>query len=47
MAILQGTLEGWSAEEMLGGQHQIVDTNAHARIAHRDLLQKRLEEDLC
>ena len=32
---------------MLGGQHQRVDVPAHARTAHKCLLQKRLEEDLC
>ena len=37
----------WSAEEMLDGKHQRVDIPAHARTAHKDLLQKRLEEDLC
>ena len=37
----------WSAEEMLDGQHQRVDIPTHARTAHKDLLQKRLEEDLC
>ena len=37
----------WSAEEMLDGQHQTVDTLAHARTADKGLLQKRLEEDLC
>ena len=36
----------WSAEEMLDG-HQRVDISAHARSAHKGLLQKRLEEDLC
>ena len=36
-----------SAEEMLDGQHQRVDIPAHARTAHKDLLQQRLEEDLC
>ena len=36
-----------SAEEMLDGQHQRVDITAHARTAHKDLLQQRLEEDLC
>ena len=34
------------AEEMLGGQHQGVDISAHARTAHKGLLQRRLEEDL-
>ena len=37
----------WSAEEMLDGQHQRVDTSAHARTAHKGLLQKILEEDIC
>ena len=37
----------WSAEEMLDGQRQRVDIPAHARAAHKGLLQKRLEEDLC
>ena len=37
----------WSAEEMLAGQHQRVDIPAHAIIAHKGLLRKRLEEDLC
>ena len=37
----------WSAEETLDGQHQRVDILAHARTAHKGLLQKRLEEDLC
>ena len=50
-SILQGTLEGRqcceSAEEMLDGQHQRVDISAHARTAHKSLLQKRLEKDLC
>ena len=36
----------WSAEEMLDGQHQKVDIHAHARTAHKDLLQKSLEADL-
>ena len=44
-------LGGWatpsSAEKMLDGQHQRVDIPAHARTAHKGLLQKRLEEDLC
>ena len=35
-----------SAEEMLGGQHQRVDIPAHARTAHKGLLQKRLKDDL-
>ena len=37
----------WSAEEMLDGQHQRMDNRAHARTAHKGLLQKRVEEDLC
>ena len=37
----------WLAEEMLDGQHRRVDIPAHARTAHKGLLQKRLEEDLC
>ena len=37
----------WSAEEMLDGQHQKLDIPARARTAHKGLLQKRLEEDLC
>ena len=37
----------WSAEEMLDGQRQRVDILAHARSAHKGLIQKRLEEDLC
>ena len=46
-----GHLEGWavlwSAEETLYGQLQRVDLPAHARTAHNNLLQKRLEENLC
>ena len=37
----------WLAEEMLDGQHERVDIPAHARTAHKGLLQKRLGEDLC
>ena len=37
----------WSAEQMLDGQRQSVDIPAHSRTAHKGLLQKRLEEDLC
>ena len=37
----------WSAEETLDGQHQRDDIPAHARTAHKGLLQKRLEDDLC
>ena len=36
----------WSAVKMLDGQHQRADIPAHARTAHKGLLQKRLEEDL-
>ena len=36
-----------SAEEELDGQHQKADIPAYARTAHKGLLQKRLEEDLC
>ena len=50
-AILHGDLGGWatpwSAEVVLDEQHQRVDVPAHARTAHKNLLQKRLEEDLC
>ena len=42
-----GTLDGGSAEDMLDGPHQRVDIPAYARTAHKGLLQKRLEEDLC
>ena len=51
--ILQGTLEGGRRRGrqrmtwMLDGQHQRVYIPAHAGIAHKGLLQKRLEEDLC
>ena len=37
----------WLAEEMVRGQRQRVDIPAHARIAHKGLLQNRLEKDLC
>ena len=37
----------WSAEEMLGGQHQRVNIPAYARTAHKGLVQKRLAEDFC
>ena len=37
----------WSAEEMLNGEHQVADILAHARTAHKGLLQKRLGQDLC
>ena len=36
----------WSAEEMLDGQYQRLDISVHVRIAHKVLLQKRLEENL-
>ena len=49
--ILQWHLGGWAtawlAEEMLNGQKQRMDISAHSRTAHKGLLQKRLEEDLC
>ena len=51
--ILQGTLlEGgrstlWLAEEMLDGQRERVDFTAQTRAAHKGLLQKGLEENLC
>ena len=35
------------AVEMLDEQRQRVDIPAHARTAHKGLLQKRLEEGLC
>ena len=44
---LAGWATPWAAEEMLDGQHQRVDIPAKARSAHKGLLQKRLEEDLC
>ena len=44
---LGGWATPWSAEEMLDGQHQRVDTSAPARAAHKRLLKKRLDEDLC
>ena len=37
----------YNAEEKLDRQHRRVDIPAHARTAHKGLLQKRLEEDLC
>ena len=43
---LGGWATSWSAEGMLDGQHQKVDVPAHARTAHKGLMQKRLE-DLC
>ena len=44
---LGGWATPWSAEEMLDGHHQRVDTPALSRTAHNGLLQKSLEEDLC
>ena len=44
---LGGWARPWSVEEMLDGQHQRVGIPAHARTAHKGLLLKRLEEDLC
>ena len=44
---LEGWAMPWSAEEMLDGQYQRVDVSAHARTAHKGLLQKSLEKDLC
>ena len=44
---LRGRARPWSAEEMLDGQHQRLDIPAHAVTAHKGLLEKRLEEDLC
>ena len=44
---LGGRATPWSAEEMLGGQHQRVDIHAHARAAHKGLLRKGLEQGLC
>ena len=35
---------GWQAKEILAGQRQRVDIPAHARTAHINFLQKRLEE---
>ena len=37
----------WSAEEMLDRKHQRLDIPARARTAHKDLQQKRPEDDLC
>ena len=37
----------WPVEEMQGGQQQRVDIPVQARTAHKGLLQKRLEDDLC
>ena len=42
-----GWATSWLVEEMMDGQHQRVDIPAHARTAHKGLLLKRLEEDLC
>ena len=39
--------KGMLQDEMLYGQGQRLDIPAHARAAHKGLLQKRLEEDLC
>ena len=44
---LGGWATPWSADEMLDGQHQRMDTSAHASIDHKGLLQKRPEKDLC
>ena len=44
---LGGWATTWSAEEMPDGQHQRVDISDHTRTAHKGLLRKRLEEDLC
>ena len=44
---LGGWVTLWSAEEMLDVQHQSVDIPANARTAHKGLLQKSPEEDLC
>ena len=44
---LGGWATPWSAEEKLDGQHQRVDISARARTAHKGLLQKGPEEDLC
>ena len=45
-----GHLGGWvmpsSAQEMLDGQHQGADITAHAKTAHKGLLQNR-QEDSC
>ena len=37
----------WLAGEMVDGQHQRLGILAHAKTAHKGLLRKRLEEDLC
>ena len=44
---LGGWATPWSAEKMLDGQHQKVDIPAHTRTAHKGLLQKRPEGELC
>ena len=44
---LRGWATPWSAEEMLGGQHERVDISDHAKTVHKRFLRKRLEEDLC
>ena len=44
---LGGWATPWSAEEMLDEQRHRVDIPAHARTAHKGLMQERLEEDLC
>ena len=44
---LEGWTTPWSAEKVLDEQHQRADIPAHVRTAHKSLLQKRLEEDLC
>ena len=36
----------WSAEDMLAGQCQRLNSPAHTRNVHNGLLQKSLEEDL-
>ena len=37
----------WLAEDVLDGQHQKMDISAYARSAHKCLLPKRLDKDLC
>ena len=44
---LEGWVTLWSAEEMLDGQLQRVDIPAHARSAHKGLLQKKTGRGLC
>ena len=44
---LKGWATPWSAEDIEDSQHQRVDIPAHARTAHKGLVQKSLEEDLC